>query len=54
MLQVLCESSWFVGTGIVRGCKGMGDIPGVQGVLGGSVCSWGHKTRLVQELRPKV
>ena len=39
MLQVLCESRWFVGIGVVQGCEGMGDVPGVQGVQGGSVCS---------------
>ena len=30
-LQVLCESSRFVGIGVVQGCEGMGDIPGVLG-----------------------
>ena len=38
-LQILSESRWFVGVGMVQGCKGMGDVPGVQGVQGGSVCS---------------
>ena len=38
-LQVLCESSRFVGIGVVQGCEGMGDISGVLGVQGGSVCS---------------
>ena len=28
-LQILGESSWFVGVGMVQGCKGVGDIPGV-------------------------
>ena len=23
MLQILCESSWFVGVGLVQGCKGV-------------------------------
>ena len=39
VLQILCESCWFVGIRMVQGCKGVGDIPGVQGVQGGSVCS---------------
>ena len=39
VLQILCESSWFVGVRVVQGCEGMGDIPGIQGVQGGSVCS---------------
>ena len=39
VLQILCESCWFVGVRMVQGCEGMGDIPGVQGVQGGSVCS---------------
>ena len=39
MLQILCESCWFMGILMVQGCEGMGDIPGVQGVQGGSVCS---------------
>ena len=28
-----------MGIWVVQGCEGMGDIPGVQGVQGGSVCS---------------
>ena len=38
-LQILCESSWFVGVGVVQGCKGVGDIPGILGVQGGSAGS---------------
>ena len=38
-LQILSESSWFVGVRMVQGYEGMGDIPGIQGVQGGSVCS---------------
>ena len=39
VLQILSESRWFVGIGVVQGCKGVEDIPGIQGVQGGSVCS---------------
>ena len=39
MLQILCESSWFVGVWMVQGCEGVGDIPSIRGVQGGSVCS---------------
>ena len=28
-LQILCERRWFVGIGVVQGCKGMGDVPGI-------------------------
>ena len=28
-LQILCESRGFVGIGMVQGCEGVGDIPGV-------------------------
>ena len=28
-LQILSESRWFVGIGVVQGCEGMGDIPGI-------------------------
>ena len=38
-LQILCESSWFMSVWMVQGCEGVGDMPGVQGVQGGSVCS---------------
>ena len=27
-----------MGVWVVQGCKGVGDIPGVRGVRGGSVC----------------
>ena len=37
-LQVLGESSWAGGIWMVQGCEGVGDIPGIQGVQGGSVC----------------
>ena len=30
-LQILGESSRLVGVGVVQGCKGVGDIPGVLG-----------------------
>ena len=38
-LQILGEGRWFVGIWVVQGDEGMGDIPGIQGVQGGSVCS---------------
>ena len=25
----LCESRWFMGIGVVQGCEGVGDVPGV-------------------------
>ena len=53
LLQVLCKSTWFVGIWVIQGYEGMGDIPGIQVVLGGSVCS-AASARLTQELRPKV
>ena len=28
-----------MGVWVVQGCEGVGDIPGVRGVQGGSVCS---------------
>ena len=34
-LQILSESSRFMGIGVVQGCKGMGDIPGILGDSGG-------------------
>ena len=30
---------WFMGVWTIQGCKGVGDVPGIQGVQGGSVCS---------------
>ena len=53
-LQILSESYWFVGVGMVQGCKGVGDIPGIQGVQGGSAGSVVTRLDLTQELRPKV
>ena len=38
-LQVLSEDGWIVSVWMVQGCEGVGDIPGVRGVQGGSVCS---------------
>ena len=35
VLQILCESSGFMGVGMVQVYEGVGDIPGVQGVSGG-------------------
>ena len=35
-LQILCESCRFMGVWMVQGYKGVGDIPGIQGVQGGS------------------
>ena len=38
-LQVLSEGGWTLSVRVVQGCEGVGDIPGVRGVQGGSVCS---------------
>ena len=38
-LQVLCESRGAGGVWMVQGCEGVGDIPGVRGVQGGSESS---------------
>ena len=38
-LQILSEGCWTLSVWMVQGCEGVGDIPGVQGVRGGSVCS---------------
>ena len=43
-----------MGVRMVQGCEGMGDIPGIQGVQRGSLYVLCFKTRLTQELRPKV
>ena len=39
MLQVLGERNWTVRIWVIRGDEGVGDIPGVRGVSGGSVGS---------------
>ena len=39
MLQILCESGWFVGVRMVQGCEGVGDIPGIQGGFRGAAGS---------------
>ena len=44
LLEILSESARFVGIWVVQGCNGMGDIPGVQGGLGG-ICMF-HLTLL--------
>ena len=31
LLEILSESTGFVGIWVVQGCKGVGDIPGIQG-----------------------
>ena len=36
MLQVLGESTWAMGVRVIRGDKGVGDIPGVRGDSGES------------------
>ena len=53
MLQILCESCWFVGIWMVQGCEGVGDISGIRGVQR-DLYVLRFKTRLTQELRPKV
>ena len=54
MLQVLSESTWTMGIGVIRGDEGVGDIPGVQGVSGGVYRFCANIARLTQELRLKV
>ena len=38
-LQILSEGRWALSVWVVQGCEGVGDIPGVRGVQGGSVGS---------------
>ena len=53
LLEVLGKSTWGMTVWMIRGCKGVGDIPGIQGDSGGLQVL--HKgTRLSQELRLKV
>ena len=37
VLQILGERTWAVRIGVIRGDEGVGDIPGVRGVSGGSL-----------------
>ena len=37
LLQVLSKSTWFVGVGMIQGCEGVGDIPGIQGGFEGDL-----------------
>ena len=54
LLEVLCQSTWTVTIWVIRGDKGVGDIPGVQGGFRG-VCRFCTKeTQLTQELRLRV
>ena len=39
LLQVLSQSTWAMTIWVIHDDKGVGDIPGVQGVQGGSVGS---------------
>ena len=41
-LQILSECRGALGVWMVQGCEGVGDIPGVRGVQGGSVGSAFH------------
>ena len=53
LLQVLGQGTRAMTVWMIRGDKGVGDIPGVRGVQG--VCRFcTTKTRLTQELRLKV
>ena len=38
-LQILSEGGWTLSVWVVQGCEGVGDIPGVRGVQGGSAGS---------------
>ena len=54
LLQVLCQSTGTLAIWVIRGDKGVGDIPGVQGVQG-EVCRFcATEARLTQELRLRV
>ena len=37
VLQVLSESTWFMGIWMVQGCEGVGDISGIQGGFKGDL-----------------
>ena len=37
VLQVLSESTWFMGIWMVQVCEGVGDIPGIQGGFKGDL-----------------
>ena len=39
LLQVLCESIWFVTVRMIQGCEGVRDVPGIQGGSGG-ICKF--------------
>ena len=53
LLQVLGQSTRAMAVQVICGDKGMGDIPGIQGVQG--VCRFcATDTRLTQELRLRV
>ena len=54
MLQVLGESTRTVTVRVIRGDKGVGDIPGIQGDSRGVLGILCNIARLTQELRLKV
>ena len=54
LLQVLSQSTRAMTVWMIRDDEGVGDIPGIRGVQGGSVGSAQLKTRLTQELRLRV
>ena len=54
LLQILSQSTRAMTVWMIHDDEGVGDIPGVRGVQGGSVGSAQLKTRLTQELRLRV
>ena len=54
LLKVLSESTGIMTVWVIRGDKGVGDVPGVQGGSGESSEVLHKVARLTQELRLKV
>ena len=54
VLKILGESTWTLAIWVIRGDKGVGDIPGVQGGSGGVSEVLRNIARLTQELRLRV
>ena len=54
LFEILCQSAWTMAIWVIRGCEGMGDIPGVRGGFRGVCRFHAIETRLTQELRLKV
>ena len=54
LLQVLSQSTGTMAVQVICGDKGVGDIPGIQGVQGGVCRFCATDTQLTQELRLRV